>query len=156
LYTLITIRRKNPNQTLISALQGIPEALSAHLHPFSSFFVFSTRDTATSFYGYLLGLFQSGRANMLRMSEVNEVDHQAMQHMLTEGCVNWGGFEQVARETDALLGGSESVLIFDKALLPRKARLRQALRDSGMADWARWIIVRLAYFPACVRVRWQV
>ena len=44
---------------------------------------------------------------MLRMSEVNAVDHQAMQHMLTEGVVDWVGFgEQIARETDALLGGA--------------------------------------------------
>ena len=60
---------------------------------------------------------------MLRMSEVNEIDHQAMQHMLTEGCVNWDGFgEQVARETDALLGGSESVLIFDESAFAKKGK----------------------------------
>ena len=60
---------------------------------------------------------------MLRMSEVNEVDHQAMQHMLTEGCVNWDGFgEQVARETDALLGGPESVLIFDESAFAKKGK----------------------------------
>ncbi len=53
---------------------------------------------------------------MLRMSEVNEVDHQAMQHMLTEGAVDWAGFgEQIARETDALLGGPDAVLIFDES-----------------------------------------
>ena len=101
-------RRKNPNQTLISNLQGFPEALSAYLLPF---FVSSTRDTATSPFGYLRGLFQSGRANMLRMSEVNDVDHQAMQHMLTEGCVNWDS-------------------------LGEKARLWLALHDSGIAGWA--------------------
>jgi SRSO17 transposase len=60
---------------------------------------------------------------MLRMSEVNEVDHQAMQHMLTEGCVDWGGFgEQIARETDALLGGPESVLIFDESAFAKKGK----------------------------------
>jgi len=76
------------------------------LEPFSSFFVSRTRDAAATFRGYVRGLFQSERANMLRMSEVNEVDHQAMQHLLTEGCVDWGGFsEAIAREVDALLGG---------------------------------------------------
>lgn len=46
------------------------------------------------------------------MSELNAVDHQAMQHMLTEGCVDWDGFgAQLARDTDALLGGLASVLL---------------------------------------------
>lgn len=31
------------------------------------------------------GLFESERAYMLRMSEVNAVEHQGMLHMLTEG-----------------------------------------------------------------------
>ncbi|MDZ4097073.1 MAG: hypothetical protein U1E13_00080, partial [Methylophilaceae bacterium] len=53
------------------------------------FFVSSTRDATATFEGYMRGLFLSERANMPRMSEVNEVDHQAMQHMLTEGCVDW-------------------------------------------------------------------
>ncbi len=58
---------------------------------------------------------------MLRMSEVNEVDHQAMQHMLTDGVVDWDGFgEQIARETDALLGGSDAVLIFDESGFAKK------------------------------------
>lgn len=44
---------------------------------------------------------------MLRMGEINEVDHQAMQHMLTSGAIDWNGFgEQIARETDVLLGDS--------------------------------------------------
>lgn len=60
---------------------------------------------------------------MLRMSEVNEVDHQAMQHMLTEAVVDWDGFgDQIARETDALLGGSESVLIFDESGFAKKGQ----------------------------------
>jgi hypothetical protein len=51
---------------------------------------------------------------MLRMSEVNEVDHQSIQHMLTEGCVDWQGFGcQIAQEANALLGGTDAVLIFD-------------------------------------------
>lgn len=67
------------------------------------------------------GLFQSERANMLRMSEVNEVDHQAMQHMLTEGCVDWQGFGlQIAQEANQLLGGADSVLIFDESGFAKK------------------------------------
>ena len=83
----------------------------------------STRDASDTFCGYLRGLFQSERANMLRMSEVNQVDHQAMQHMLTEGVVDWDGFgEQIARETDSLLGGLDSVLIFDESGFAKKGQ----------------------------------
>ena len=67
------------------------------------------------------GLFQSDRANMLHMSEVNQVDHQAMQHMLKEGCVDWQGFgQQIAAEANALLGGADSVLIFDESAIAKK------------------------------------
>jgi hypothetical protein len=38
-----------------------------------------------AFLNYVRGLFQSERANMLRMSEVSDVDHPALQHMLTDG-----------------------------------------------------------------------
>lgn len=51
---------------------------------------------------------------MLRMGEVNEVDHQAMQHMLTSGAIDWHGFgAQIAHEADALLGGDKATLIID-------------------------------------------
>ena len=67
------------------------------------------------------GLLQSERANMLRMSEVNQVDHQAMQHRLTTDALDWEGFGgQIARETDALLGGAESVLIVDESGFSKK------------------------------------
>jgi SRSO17 transposase len=91
------------------------------LAAFSSFFVSSTRDSTATFTGYMRGLFQSERANMLRMSEVNEVDHQAMQHMLTEGCADWQGFgQQVALEANTLLGGTDAVLIFDESGFAKK------------------------------------
>ena len=58
---------------------------------------------------------------MLRMGEVNEVDHQAMQHMLASGAIDWHGFgEQIATETDALLGGSAAVLIIDESAFAKK------------------------------------
>lgn len=88
---------------------------------FSSFFVSRTRDATATFCAYIRGLFQSERANMLRMSEVNDVDHQAMQHLLTAGCVDWAGFrDTIARETDALLGGSASVLLIDESGFSKK------------------------------------
>ncbi len=69
------------------------------------------------------GLFQSDRANMLRMSEINEVDHQSMQYMLTDSCADWKGFgDQIAKETDALLGGSDSVLLFDESGFNKKGK----------------------------------
>ena len=55
---------------------------------------------------------------MLRMSEV---DHQAMQHMLTSSAIDWNGLgEQIARETDALLGGLEAILIIDESGFAKK------------------------------------
>lgn len=58
---------------------------------------------------------------MLRMSEVNAVDHQAMQHMLTEGSVDWQGFgQQIALEANDLLGGKDSVLIFGESGFAKK------------------------------------
>jgi SRSO17 transposase len=91
------------------------------LTSFSSFFVSSTRDATATFEGFMRGLFQSESANMLRMSEVNEVDHQSMQHILIEGCVDWQGFgRQVAQEANELLGGTDAVLIFDESGFAKK------------------------------------
>jgi hypothetical protein len=58
---------------------------------------------------------------MLRVGEVNRVDHQAMQHMLTSSAIDWSGFgEQIARETGALLGGMEAILNNDESGFARK------------------------------------
>jgi hypothetical protein len=131
---------------------------------FSSFFVSSTRDATATFEGYMRGLFQSERANMLRMSEVNEVDHQSMQHMLTEGCVDWQGFgRQIAQEANALLGGADAVLIFDESgfakpvlsLSKGKARHLPALPGSGMAVWGKSITVRWVSSRPCAGATWQ-
>ncbi len=60
---------------------------------------------------------------MLRMSEVNEVDHQSMLLLLTEGAVDWDGFgKQIAQETNALLGSPESVLLFDESGFGKKGK----------------------------------
>ena len=60
-------------------------------------------------------LFQFERANMLRMSEVNEVDHQAMQHILTAGCVYWKGFsQQIALERVSYL--QTRIFIYPRSL----------------------------------------
>ena len=110
-------------------LQGLPAALSAHLEPFSTFFRSCTRDATATFGGYLRGLFQSERANMLRMSEVNAVDHQAMQHMLSDGAVDWDGFgDQLADEANTLLGGAQAVLLIDESGFAKKGE-----RSAGVA-----------------------
>lgn len=58
---------------------------------------------------------------MLRMSEINETDHQAMQHMLTQASVDWDGLvKAVAADTDALLGGQDAVLIIDESAFAKK------------------------------------
>ena len=83
----------------------------------------STRDSTATFEGYVRGLFQSERTNMLRMSEVNAVDHQAMQHLLTEGSIDWQGFgQQITREANELLDGKNSVLIFDESGFAKKGK----------------------------------
>lgn len=58
---------------------------------------------------------------MLRMSEVNATNHQTMQHMLTEATVNWRGLgDALAVESDALLGGEQSVLLLDESAFAKK------------------------------------
>jgi hypothetical protein len=53
---------------------------------------------------------------LLFYSEDFGYDHQSMQQMLTEGCVDWQGFSrQIAHEANALLVGTEAVLIFDES-----------------------------------------
>lgn len=67
------------------------------------------------------GLFQSERANMLRMGEANGVGHQPMLHMLAEGCIDWQGFgRQIAQEANGLLGGTDAVLVFDESGFAKK------------------------------------
>lgn len=47
---------------------------------------------------------------MLHMEEANQVDHQAMQHMLTSSAIDWFGLgEQIAHETNALLAGVDYI-----------------------------------------------
>ena len=58
---------------------------------------------------------------MLRMSEVNAADHQAMQHMLTSDCVDWAGLRSVvAEEANAMLGGDDAVFILDESGFAKK------------------------------------
>ncbi len=66
---------------------------------------------------------------MLRMSEVNAVDHQSMQHMLSEGAVDWDGFgDQLAHEANVLLGSAQSVLLIDESGFAKKGE-----RSAGVA-----------------------
>ena len=66
---------------------------------------------------------------MLRMSEVNAVDHQSMQHLLSQGAVDWDGFgNQLAHEANVLLGGAQSVLLIDESGFAKKGE-----RSAGVA-----------------------
>ncbi len=66
---------------------------------------------------------------MLRMSEVNAVDHQSMQHLLSEGAVDWDGFgDQLAQDADGLLGSAQSVLLIDESGFAKKGE-----RSAGVA-----------------------
>ncbi len=51
---------------------------------------------------------------MLRMSEVNAVDHQAMQHMLTEGVVDWVGFGEQLSTGQNIQGPQERLELFSE------------------------------------------
>jgi hypothetical protein len=77
-----------------------------------------------TFTGYMRGLFQSERVNMLRMSETNAGDHQAIQHMLTDAGVDWKGFSaRIAQDTDALLGGQDAFLLLDGSAFAKKGEV---------------------------------
>jgi len=72
---------------------------------------------------YLSGLMQARKKNMERMAEVvPESDEQALQHFLSNS--NWderGVLDQVALETDVLLGGThESALLIDESGITKK------------------------------------
>ncbi|MGH8557817.1 MAG: transposase [Methylococcales bacterium] len=64
---------------------------------------------------------------------------QALQHMLTEGVVDRAGFgEQLARDTGALLGGPESVLVFDESAFAKKGEASAGVARQGRTGtWAR-------------------
>jgi hypothetical protein len=55
------------------------------------------------------------------MSEVNAVDHQSMQHLLSAGAVDWDGFgDPLAHEANMLLGSAPSVLLIDASGFAKK------------------------------------
>ena len=93
---------------------------------------------------------------MLRMSEV---DHQAMQHMLTSSAIDWNGLlgEQIARETDALLGGLEAILIIDESGFAKKGEAsagvaRQWNGRLGKVDNCQHVPERHGQFDWCALV----
>jgi SRSO17 transposase len=80
---------------------------------------------------------------MLRMSEVNEFDHQSMQHMLTQGCADWQEFgRQIAEEVNALLGATDAVLIFDESGFARKGESSAGVARQWNARLGKSITVR--------------
>uniref|UniRef100_UPI0025E01C99 transposase n=1 Tax=uncultured Thiodictyon sp. TaxID=1846217 RepID=UPI0025E01C99 len=71
------------------------------------------------------GLMQARRKNMERMAEVvTDSDEQALQHFLSNS--PWderGVLDQVARDADALLGGTaDTALLIDESGITKKGR----------------------------------
>jgi len=57
------------------------------------------------------------------MEEVNQVDHQVMQYILTSSAIDWCGLgEQIAHKTNMLLGGAGSILILDESAFEKKGQ----------------------------------
>jgi len=90
---------------------------------FAHHFRLRTRDVLTQSKQYLSGLMQARKKNMERMAEVvPESDEQALQYFLSNSAWDERGvLEQVAREADALLGGTaQSALLIDESGITKK------------------------------------
>ena len=83
----------------------------------------STRDVSVKSQQYLCGLMQAKKKNMERMAEVvPDSCDPSLQHFLSNS--NWDGravMDQVAMETNALIGGSQdTALIIDESYFAKK------------------------------------
>ena len=90
---------------------------------FESHFERGTRSVSAQAQQYMQGLMQAGRKNMERMEEVvPECNYQSLQHFLSHS--EWDAravLDQVAREADRHLGGSEdSALLLDESAFAKK------------------------------------
>lgn len=84
-----------------------------------------TRDVKQQAECYLRGLMQARKRNMERMAEVvPDTDEQALQHFLTYS--PWDAravMDQVALESDSLIGGTESsALLIDESGITKKGK----------------------------------
>jgi SRSO17 transposase len=98
---------------------------------FADHFRLRTRDVNQQCKQYLSGLMQARKKNMERMAEVvPESDEQVLQHFLSNS--SWderGVLDQVALETDALLGGTiESALLLDESGITKKGNKSVGVR----------------------------
>ena len=92
---------------------------------FAEHFQSRTRRVHEQAKQYLCGLMQARRKNMERMAEVVvDSDEQALQHFLSNSPWNERPvLDQVAREADALLGGTpDSALLIDESGITKKGR----------------------------------
>ena len=92
---------------------------------FAKHFRLLTRDVSCQSQQYLCGLMQARRKNMERMAEVvPDSDEQVLQHFLSNS--NWDAravVDQVARQADALLGGTaDSALLIDESGITKKGK----------------------------------
>ncbi len=84
-----------------------------------------TRSVSSQAQQYMQGLMQAGRKNMERMEEVvPDCNYQSLQHFLSHS--EWDAravLDQVAREADRHLGGSEdSALLLDESAFAKKGK----------------------------------
>ena len=88
-------------------------------------FQLRTRNVCRQAQDYLCGLMQSAKRNMERMAEVvSGSDEQVLQHFLSNS--PWDEravMDQVATETDALLGGSEETALYiDESAIKKQGK----------------------------------
>lgn len=93
---------------------------------YKKFFVTKTRSVVEQSLHYLSGLVQAVRKNVERMTEVvPDTEYQALQHFTSHS--PWDHrpvMDQVARDSDRLLGGSpDTGLIIDETGIPKKGEM---------------------------------
>lgn len=94
---------------------------------------------------------------MLRMGEVSEVNHQAMQHMPTSDTIDWTDFGgQIATETDALLDESESVLIINESCFAKKGELSAGVTWQWNGRLGKIDNCQVGVFASLCRNTWPV
>jgi SRSO17 transposase len=98
---------------------------NASFDEYDSFFVTKTRSSGMQAQMYLRGLMQAQRRNIERIRDVVPgSDEQALHHFISNS--PWKHrpvLDRVARDADALLGGTEdSFLLIDETGVPKKGR----------------------------------
>lgn len=105
---------------------GLASSFCLFHERYKKFFVTKTRSVVEQSLHYLSGLVQAVRKNIERMTEVvPDTEYQALQHFTSHS--PWDHrpvIDQVARDSDCLLGGSpDTGLIIDETGIPKKGKM---------------------------------